>query len=241
MHLKRLAAPRSWKLARKEAKFVIRPSPGPHSTAKSIPLMLVIRELLGYAKTAREAKILLNERKVSVDGIVRTDPKFPVGLMDIINIPVLKKTMVVLLDKRGKFVLANVPKSRAKEKLCKIVNKTIVPGGHIQLNLHDGRNIQVEIKDPKSNKEDVYRTRDTLIYDFTKNKIKGVIPFKSGSLALVTGGAHRGVIARIEDHKILRSPKPNSVVLVKDDERFETIEDYVFVVGEKKALVPEVD
>ncbi|MFQ5815120.1 MAG: 30S ribosomal protein S4e [Candidatus Hydrothermarchaeaceae archaeon] len=240
MHLKRLAAPRSWKLARKEAKFATKPSPGPHPTRHSIPLMLVLREILGYAKTAREAKIVFNERRVIVDGRVRTNPKFPVGLMDVIEIPVLKKAWVVLLDKSGKFTLAAIPKSRAKEKLCRIVNKTIVRGGHLQLNLHDGRNILVKIKDPKSPKEDKYKTRDTLIYDFAKNRIKGIIPFTVGSLALVTGGTHRGNIAKIESRRILRSPQPNIVVLANDKGRFETIENYVFMVGEKKAMVPEV-
>ncbi|MEE9593964.1 MAG: 30S ribosomal protein S4e [Candidatus Hydrothermarchaeales archaeon] len=240
MHLKRLAAPKTWKLARKETKFTAKPSPGPHSTTESITLLLVIREILGYAKTAREAKIILNERKVLVDGKVRTNPKFPVGLMDIIEIPTLKKAWIVLLDKGGKFTLVDVPQSRSKEKLCKIVNKSIVPGGNLQLNLHDGGNILLKITNPRSPKEDKYKTKDTLIFDIAKNKITGAIPFKAGSLALVTGGRHMGDIARIEEHKILRSPQSNIVVLSKDNEKFETIEDYVFVVGEKKAMVPEV-
>ncbi|MEE9611737.1 MAG: 30S ribosomal protein S4e [Desulfatiglandales bacterium] len=241
MHLKRLAAPKTWRLERKKTKFVARPSPGPHSTKESIPILLVMRELLGFAKTAREVRIILNERKVLIDGTVRTNPKFPVGLMDVIEIPSIKKAWIVLLDKGGKFTLADLPTSRSKEKLCKIVDKTIVPGGNLQLNLHDGGNIFVKIKNPKAPKEDAYKTKDTLIFDVANNKIKGSIPFKVGSLALVTGGRHMGNIARIEEHKTVRSPQSNIVVLSKDKEKFETIEDYVFVVGESKSLIPEVE
>lgn len=241
MHLKRLAAPRSWTLPRKEKKFATRPSPGPHPVRESIPLMLVLRDILGYAKTQREANIIFNEKKVLVDGRVRKSANFPVGLMDIIEIPTLKKAWMVLIDKRGKFTLVEIPKSRAQEKVCKIVNKTLVRGGHLQLNLHDGRNVLVKVKDPKSPKEDTFKTKDTVIFDIEKNAIKETIPFEKGSLALITGGKHRGNIARIEDYKILRSTQPNIVILSTEKERFETRGEYVFVVGEKKAIIPEVE
>ncbi len=240
MHLKRLAAPRSWTLPRKVKKFTTRPSPGPHATSESLPLMLVIRDILGYAKNKREANIILSERKALVDGKVRTSGNFPVGLMDIVEIPALKKAWIVLIDKRGKFILVEIPKSRSKEKLCRIINKTLVRGGHLQLNLHDGRNVLVRVKDPKSPKEDSYKTKDTLIFDIEKNAVVGEIPFKKGSLALVTGGKHKGCIATIEEYKPLRSPRPNIVILASDQEKFETREDYVFVVGDKKAMIPEV-
>ncbi len=240
MHLKRLAAPRSWKLPRKEKKFAVRPAPGPHGSGASMPLSLVIRDLLGYAKTAHEAKWILNERKVLVDGKVRTDRRFPVGLMDIIQIPALEKAWMVLIDNRGKLVLTEMPPSKANAKLCKIVDKSLVNGGGVQLNLHDGRNILIKVKDPKKPKEDVYKTKDTVVLDPVKNDIKKTIAFEKGNLALITGGSHIGRIAKIDSYKVLRSPQPNTVTLATDSEKFETLEDYVFVVGEKKAIIPTV-
>ncbi|MEE8168020.1 MAG: 30S ribosomal protein S4e [Candidatus Hydrothermarchaeales archaeon] len=240
MHLKRLAAPKTWKLKRKEKKFVVRPSSGPHGIRDSIPLLLVLRDMLNYAKTAREARRILNERKVMVDGKVRKDYKFPVGLMDVLEIPALKKAWLVLLDNRGKFILQNLPKSKAKQKLYKILDKSVTKGGNIQLNLHDGRNLLVKVKNPSSPTEDTYKTKDTVVVDLYKKNIKEVIPFKKGNLALVTGGTHRGVVAKIEDFKVLRSPQPNIVILSSEGANFETIEDYVFVVGEKKAEIPKV-
>lgn len=231
-HLKRLAAPKSWRIGRKEKKFVVKPAPGPHKIEESIPLLLVIRDILGYAKSSREAKKIINEGKIIVDKKIRRDLKFPAGLMDIIEIPKTNERWIVLLDKKGKLILKNVSENSSKHKLCKIVNKTVVRGGNIQLNLHDGRNLLVE--------KDEYKTKDTLLLDLEKNAIKKHLHFKEGSLALITGGAHKSEIGRIEEIKKIRSSMPNIVVLSKDNEKFQTVEGYVFVVGEKKAAISEV-
>ncbi len=238
MHLKRLAAPRAWRLQRKEKKFAVRAAPGPHDADRSMPLMLVIRDVLGYAKNEREAKKILNERKVLVDGRIRTDYKFPVGLMDVIHIRALEKAWTALVDRRGKFVLTEIPPSKANTKLCKIVGKSLVNGGNLQLNLHDGRNILIKVNDPKKPKEDVYKTKDTVVLDLAKNDIKKTIAFEKGNLAFITGGSHVGRLAKIEDYKVLRSPQPNTVTLSSDSEKFETLGEYVFVVGEKRAAIP---
>jgi len=84
-HLKRLAAPEFWPLLRKEAVWTVKPSPGPHSISKSLPLLIVIRDVIGYAKTYREARKLIAEGHFKVDGRVRRDYKFPVGLMDVLE------------------------------------------------------------------------------------------------------------------------------------------------------------
>ncbi|MEM3973016.1 MAG: S4 domain-containing protein, partial [Ignisphaera sp.] len=86
-HLKRLAAPWFWPILRKEYKWVVKPSPGPHPIDRSLPLLVVIRDVLGLAETAREAKRIIFDGKVYIDGVVRKDYKFPVGVMDTISIP----------------------------------------------------------------------------------------------------------------------------------------------------------
>jgi small subunit ribosomal protein S4e len=233
-HLKRLAAPRAWRIPRKEKKWTVKPSPGPHRADKSIPLLLVVRDLLGHARTSREAKKIIKEGKILVDKKVRKDHKFPVGLMDILEIPGVKERWLVLFDRRGKIKLNKLAIKRTKHKLCKLVNKTVVKGGKVQLNLHDGRNILI---DPT---EDVYKTKDTLLVDLKKRRIAGYIPFKEGSKALITGGKHISRIAEVKEYKVKRGPEANIVVLKDGEEEFETVEDYVFVVGEEKLAVPEV-
>jgi small subunit ribosomal protein S4e len=233
-HLKRLAAPKSWRIGRKEKKFVVKPVPGPHKIEESIPLLLVVRDILGYAKTSREAKKIINEGRIVVDKKIRRDLRFPAGLMDIIEIPTTNEGWIVLLDGKGKLTLKNISKNSSRYKLCKIVNKTVVKGGNIQLNLHDGRNFLVE------KEKDEYKTKDALLLDLEKNAIKKHLHFKEGSFALITGGKHKSEIGRIEEIKKIRSSMPNIVVLSKDNEKFQTVEDYVFVIGEKKIAIPEV-
>jgi len=229
-HLKRIAAPRTWPVERKTKKWAIRPSVGPHSVKKSIPLLMVVRDYLEYADTARGAKNIISSRNVMVDGTVRTDPKFPCGLMDIISIPKAGANYRVLLDSRGIIRLVPIVSEEAKWKLCSIENETIIKGGKMQLNLHDGRNILVE--------EGQYKTGDVLKISLPDQQILDTLPFEKGIMAVITGGSHVGEISEIESAEIAKSAKPN-VVKLRD---FSTIWPYVFPVGKDKSLVklPEV-
>src|SRR3989344_633623 len=101
-HLKRHFAPNSWKIKRKGLTFVTRHNPGPHSGKTSMPLNVVLRDMLHYADTARESKIILTRRNVFVDGIRRKEPKFPVGLFDVVEFKDINKSHRVILDKKGK-------------------------------------------------------------------------------------------------------------------------------------------
>ena len=39
-----------------------------------------------------------------VDGRVRTDPKFPLGLFDVLSIPKIKKNYRIMIDVKGRFI-----------------------------------------------------------------------------------------------------------------------------------------
>ncbi|MEM4702704.1 MAG: 30S ribosomal protein S4e [Archaeoglobaceae archaeon] len=138
MHQKRLSAPKTYKISRKAGKWVVKPSPGPHNK-EAIPLALVIRDLLQYADTLREARRIIASGEIMVDGVIRRDYKFPVGLFDVITIPKLNKNYRVVFDEKGRYILREI--EDYDRKIYKIVNKTVVKGGRIQLNLFDGTNI----------------------------------------------------------------------------------------------------
>src|SRR4030042_268158 len=124
-HLKRLNAPRTLKLHRKERKWTIRAMPGPHKLDKSIPLGLAVRDYLNLCDTYKEAKRIISNGEILVDGVKRKDIKFPCGLMDVISIPKLKKDYRLLYDRRGKLTLTEISSENAEWKLCRIENKTI--------------------------------------------------------------------------------------------------------------------
>jgi small subunit ribosomal protein S4e len=237
-HLKRMPAPEFWPIHVKEFQWITKPRPGPHSIERSLPVSLVIRDILHYARTYREARRILSERKIKIDGKIRIDKKFPIGLMDIIEIPDAELAFRVVPIKGKGLSIIEIPKEEKSFKLCQIKDKNNVKGGNVQLQLHDGRSILIKINDPKSPKEDVYKTRDTLQITVPEQKILKHLAFKEKSYSLVTDGRNigrSGKIIKIEESKF---SKP-SIVTVEDDEgnSFQTTANYVLVVGENEPLL----
>ncbi|RLF42038.1 MAG: 30S ribosomal protein S4e [Thermoplasmata archaeon] len=233
-HLKRLNAPRVVRLHRKEKKWAIRPSPGPHPIDQSIPLGLIIRDYLNLCDTLRETKRILSQGEVFVDGRIRKDYKFPVGLMDVISIPKIRKQYRVLYNERGKLTLVPITEEEASWKLYRIEDKTILKGKKMQLNLHDGTNKLVD--------EDKYHTGDVLKISFEGREIKEVYPREPGAVSLIIGGRHIGEIATIQSFEIIRSSKPN-IAHMKGVQEFTTLQKYVFPIGKTKPVItlPEVN
>ena len=60
-HLKRYKAPENWPIHPKEYKWTVKTNPGPHPLDGSIPLLIIVRDILKVADTAREAKIIINK------------------------------------------------------------------------------------------------------------------------------------------------------------------------------------
>lgn len=228
-HLKRLVAPRSWSIARKEKTWTTKPMPGKHSLEGAIPISTILRDYLNVCDNNREAKIILNDGAVMIDQRIVRKPKTPVGLMDIISIPLMKMHMRAMLDDHARIQFVPIKATEAKWKLLRVEGKTTVKGGKTQLNLHDGTNILSEEK---------IKTGDVIQVSLPGFKIKKILEFKKGAQTLITGGAHVGSISKITEIEVTRSTKPN-LVMYQD---FQTIKSYSFVVGDKKAIIalPEV-
>jgi small subunit ribosomal protein S4e len=99
-HLKRFKAPKHWPIHPKENKWTTKPNAGPHAIEESLPLLLIVRDILGVADNAREAKRIINNGEILVDGRARKDYKFPVGFMDVIEIPKTENIYRVLPDEK---------------------------------------------------------------------------------------------------------------------------------------------
>ncbi len=227
--MKRIAAPKAWKIARKESKWIIKPRPGPHTLETSIPLGVLVRDILGLAKTAREAKVIIKQGKIKVDGKVRKDLKFPVGFMDTISVPGIDKYYRIVYDKLGRLGAIEIDRKEANKKLVRVVNKTAAKGRKIQINLHDGRNILVEKTDAK--------TGDSLLIRVPDQNIEKIIKLEEGSIAYIVGGGHTGEMAKVKEIVPGTITRPPLVKLVSDETEFLTDKQNVFVVGKEK---PEV-
>src|SRR3989344_3534877 len=66
-HLKRLAAPRTWPIQRKTNKWITKPNPSGHSIDKTMPINLILKEILKLTKTTQENKTLLNHKKLQLN------------------------------------------------------------------------------------------------------------------------------------------------------------------------------
>ena len=69
-HLKSLAAPKTWPIPRKRFVFVTKQHPGPHTLNSSMPLSVVLRDVLKALSVAREMKKALAAGKILVNGVV---------------------------------------------------------------------------------------------------------------------------------------------------------------------------
>ena len=232
-HMKRLNAPRTLKLHRKENKWTVRANPGAHPLEKSIPLGLIIRDYLDLSDTLSETKNIISKGEILVDGIKRKNYKHPCGLMDVISILSIKKDYRLLFDRRGKLALIPIKTNEATWKLCRIENKTIIKGKQVQLNLHDGRN--------KIVKKDEYKTGDVLKISFKDQKIDETFKFEKGTVSMIIGGSHIGEVANIEEVEIIPSTKSN-LIKMKGASDFSTLQEYVFPIGKNKPIIelPEV-
>lgn len=219
-HLKRIVAPKSWTIKRKERTFIIRPSPGPHKIECSMPIAVILRDVLERSKTMKETKVILNKGLVLVDNIVRKEPSFPVGIMDTLSIPSLNEYYRLMYDKKGKLFLHPIKKEESAEKACKIIGKTIMKGKKIQLNLYDGRNLIV----PK----DEYRVGDSVVLH--EGKIKKHLKFEKGAKIYLIAGKYIGSSGILEHVQSFDSNSPDIITLKIENEKIKTRKDCAFVI-----------
>ncbi len=227
MIMKRTAMPKFWPLERKTTKFTISPMPATHSKERSFSLGVVLRDVLKIAEDMSEAKRILNGNFVKIDGKIRKDRKFPVGLMDVVTVG--NEHYRILPGKSGLY-FHRISDDECRIKLSKVRNKTCV-SGKVQLNLYDGKNIFA------NDKNNNCKTGDVLVINIENNEIKQVLSLKKGSVVLLTGGISAGSTGIIEDIAITRSPQPNKVV-VKTNDKIVTIPiESIYVIGTEKPVI----
>ena len=234
-HLKREMAPKFWPIHRKAFSWTVKPKPGPHPICQCVPLVIMVREMLGLAKTKKEARTIISQGKILVDGKIRSDEHFPMGLMDVVSIPEIKKDYRLLPSQKGLF-LNPINADESKFKLCRIEGKETLDNGRTQLNLHDGRNLLIDAGNPKSSPEVVYRTLDVVKISLPEQEILERLKLEKGMLTLFAGGANIGKYGTITDINVQAGQKRgNSIVAIKseDGETFQTTLNYAFVIGDK--------
>lgn len=186
MYLKRQRAPKNWPITRKGTKYVIR---GNSNLKNGVPLLILLRDLLGIIGSRKELKRAIKEKNLLLNQKIIKDDKIGVSLFDIINIPSSKKNYRVELSKTGVFNLNEINEKEANSKTLKVINKKMLRDKKLQLNLSDGSNFISDIP---------CKVNDSIIINLKEKKIKECISLNKKAKALVFAGKHAGKEGIIE-------------------------------------------
>jgi len=232
-HQKRTSSPKTWPIDRKatKARFVPKISPGPHNKETAIPMMILLRDVLGVATTKSEVKKILANRRVLIDGRSRGDEKFPVGHMDVVSFTGSEDQYRVQIHSSHRLLPFAIDEKEANYKICKVIGKRNVKGGHTQISLHDGRNVLLE---KGNDKIDEIKGQHSLKIAIPSQEILDVLPLAEGARAMVTEGRHQGKIGKIINIETRYGPRASEVTFEDEanDEVFRTALDYVFVLSD---------
>jgi len=227
-HLKRLNAPKHWMLDKMTGTFAPRPSSGPHKLRECLPLVLFLRNRLKYALTYDEAKKIMKQRLIKVDGKVRTDMTYPAGFMDVITIEKTAEHYRLIYDVKGRYSVHRITKEEAAYKLCKVRKVGVGPKGVPFIVTHDARTIRYP--DP------LIKVNDTIQLDIASGKVLEHIKFDSGNVCMVTGGHNLGRVGIVTHRE--RHPGSFDIVHVKDSagQVFATRLNNIFIIGKGTKL-----
>lgn len=197
-HLTRQEVPTKWPIERKGTAYIVKPK---FSTQEGVPLLIILREMLDLAQNRREAKRIIHSKQILINQKVAKEEKNTVMFLDTVTVVPSKKNYRLQLSEKGRFYLNEIEESEAKKKISKIINKTMLKGKKLQLNLNDGRNFLSDIK---------AKVNDSLIVNFKENKIEKCLPFKEKAKVIVFSGKHigkEGEIVQIDQEKKMAKVK----------------------------------
>jgi len=220
------SAPKTQHVERKTKHWTIAFQGGTHSKKSSIPLGIVLRDLLNVCKNLKEVRNALQNRMVFVDGIARTNYRFPIGLFDTISFH--NSRYRTLIDHLGRIKLVE-EKEKKEHKLCKVTGKTIGKKGMIVLSTHDGRTFL--------EKKTGVNVGDSIMTSIPEQKITGHFSLEKGNTALVVSGKHVGALTKIMEVIPSTMKRKKAVTLESKGQRFQTTAESVFVVGKEKSEI----
>ncbi|MCU4743550.1 30S ribosomal protein S4e [Natronoglomus mannanivorans] len=224
-HQKRLSVPKSWPVERKTATFTVKAGAGPHGK-DGVPLVILLRDVLGYVDSKKEARYALSEDAVLVNGDPINDEQRPIGMFDIVAFPQREEFYRVFPDEGGRLALTAIDADAADSRLGKVEGKRQVTGGVTQLSLHDGTNVTAD--------SDEYNANDSVVVDNESKEIVAHFPYEEGALVTAVRGNHAGKIGTVDEIDVTSGSGSNIVTVSSDEDEdgFETVEEYVVVIDE---------
>lgn len=158
-----------------------------------------------------------------MDGKVRTDPNFPAGFMDTVEIPKANMQFRLIYDTKGRYVLHRISDEEKKFKLCKVKRQELTGKKIPYIVTHDGRTLRYP--DP------LIKVDDTVKVDIATGKVVEFVKFEVGKMAMITKGRNTGRVGTLLH--VERHPGSFDIVTVRDasGHTFSTRSENVFVIG----------
>lgn len=137
--------------------YATRAATGPHKRRECIPLNVLLKNRLRYAITRQEAIKIVKDKEglIKVDGKIRRDPRFPLGMMDVVTIERTGEFFRILLDVKGRFQAHRIDAKEATFKLCSVRSKAMGKNKIPYIVTHDGRTIRYP--HPEAKKHDTVK------------------------------------------------------------------------------------
>lgn len=166
-HLKRHSMPTAWPTFRKTETFVTRPNPGSMKRKYVVPVSVFLRDVLKVVYTTKEAKYVVHKEFILVNGKVVQDIRAPIGLFDVVEITKLGAKYSFVFDTNGRIKVIELKDSNV---YTKVIGKTLVKGGKVQINTLNGFNVLVDSKEAKK-----IDTGSTIVVDAKTKKITSTL------------------------------------------------------------------
>ena len=216
MHLKRKAILRNWPLVRKGTEKYVTKGTGPMPSKISVPLMVLLRDMMEVIHTGAEAKKILKAGEIIIDGKTVKDEKFRAGLFDRIYIKKMDK-FFTLEFKNKKMSVVEIKKEETDRKPEKIIGKRSIDGKSIQINFYDGKNIKMGLKEAGQ-----FSIGDSALINLKEMKIEKTLKLEKGANAFIIGGKHQG-----ERGKITSIGKE---IVIKNEKEIKVSKQNIFVI-----------
>lgn len=162
-----------------------------HEKEGSIPLSIVLRDLLGLVENRRELKILLNNKQVLINKKVIKNTNYPLIIFDILSLPSMNKFYRAVL-KGKKICLEEIAEKETGQRIYKIENKKIIKGKKVQLNLNNGKNLLYEGN---------AQVGEFISIKDNDKKIAKKMSIEKGSKVAIVGGKYSGQTGKVKEIK----------------------------------------
>jgi len=166
---------------------------------------------------------------IKVDGKIRRDPRFPLGMMDVVTIEKTNENFRMLLDTKGRFLPHRIDNKESGFKLCKVIRKRIGKEKVPHIATHDGRTIRYPHPDLQIN--------DCVKINLSNNEIAGIVKFQNNAIVMITGGNNIGRIGHLQSME--KHPGSFEIAHIRDETGniFATRLGNVMVIGDSKEPV----